>query len=92
VVLVALTSQQKSVALVMWARWLGYVSLIFFAFAFTAILGWKRVMPHQIQVGLVGFVFFFWLSQRILRYLPISDTAGPRSTSPDQPSAGSGQE
>lgn len=88
----ALAPHQKSVALIMWARWLGYVSLIFFAFAFTAILGWKRVMPHQIQVGLVGFVFFFWLSQRILRYLPISDTAGPRPESSDQTSTGSGQE
>lgn len=88
----ALTSQQKSVALVMWARWLGYISLIFLALDLTAILGWKRVMPHQIEVGLVGFVFFFWLSQRILRYLPIGDTAGPRSDSPDQTSAGSGQE
>lgn len=76
----------------MWARWLGYVSLIFFAFAFTAILGWKRLMPHQIQVGLVGFVFFFWLSRRTLRHLPISDTAGPRSYSSKQTSTGSGQE
>lgn len=53
-----LAPHQKSVVLIMWARLLSYVA--FFALPLTAALGWKRVMPHQIEIGLVGFVFFFW--------------------------------
>lgn len=68
-----LAPHQKSVALIMWARLLGYISVAFFALPLTAALGWKRVMPHQIEIGLVGFVFFFWLGQRILRYLPADE-------------------
>lgn len=87
-----LTRHQKSVALVMWARWLGYISLIFFALALTAVLGWKRVMPHQLGIGLVGFVFFFWLGQRILRYLPTDEITAERpSASSDKTSTGSHQ-
>lgn len=66
----------------MWARLLSYISVAFFALPLTAALGWKRVMPHQIEIGLVGFVFFFWLGQRILRYLPADETKEEPPTVP----------
>lgn len=65
-----LAPHQKSIALIMWARGLGYVGLAFFALALTSLLGWKTVVPHQFAVGVAGCAAFFALSLWILRFLP----------------------
>lgn len=67
-----LTPHQKSIALIMWARGLGYVGLAFFALALTSLLGWKRVVPYQLAVGVAGCTASFALSLWILRFLPNS--------------------
>lgn len=75
-----MSPHQKSIALIMWARTLGFVALAFFALAFVAVLGWSRIVPHQIVTGVAGFGAFFWLSLWILRYLPRPELdAGPET-------------
>ncbi|MBK6024083.1 hypothetical protein QOZ96_000669 [Brevundimonas nasdae] len=82
----ALSPHQKTTSLILWARWLGYVALGFFALAMTAILGWERLLPHQIAVGLAGFVIVFAVSLWILRFLPReADDTGTPTISPLPP-------
>lgn len=77
----SLKRHQKSVALVMWARLVGYVGLGFFALAFVSLLGWKPVLPHQFVVGAVGCILFFGVSLWILRFLPETPHKnGPKSS------------
>lgn len=72
-----LTDHQKTVALVMWARWLTYLAVGFFVLALVAILGWERIVPRQITVGLVGCVLLFGIAQWMLGYIPREkDAAG----------------
>ena len=70
-----MSPHQRSIAIVMWARWLGYVALIFFGLALAAILGWPRVMPHQLLTGVAGFFAFAWAGDWILRFIPHPDEA-----------------
>lgn len=79
-----LTDHQKTVALVMWARWLTYLAVGFFALALTAALGWARIVPHQIAIGVVGCILLIGLGQRILRYIPPEPDSSERDRiSPD---------
>jgi len=70
-----LAPHQKSALLIMRARLLGNLGLASFAFGFVPILGWGRVMEHQILIGLSGAVVLFFFSIWILRYLPDPDAA-----------------
>lgn len=65
-----LSPHQKSELLIMRARLIGNLGLVAFAFGFFPILGWGRVMDHQILVGLSVAAVLFFISNRVLRYLP----------------------
>lgn len=73
----ALSPHQKSISLILWARWLGYVALGFFALGLAAVLGWERLLPHQVAVGSAGFVILSAISLWILRFLP-KEAGDPR--------------
>ncbi|WP_292047877.1 MULTISPECIES: hypothetical protein [unclassified Brevundimonas] len=79
-----LEPHQKSVLLIMRARLLGNLALASFAFGLVPILGWGRVMEHQILLGFCGAVVLFFASDRILRYLPEPDVDGTGPKKPDR--------
>lgn len=70
-----LTRSQKTFAIIISARLLSYVAVGCFALSVTAALGWKRLVQHQLGVGLTGTVLFFWLSLQALKYLPVGQKA-----------------
>lgn len=80
-----LAPHQKSVLLIMRARLLGNLGLASFAFGFVPILGWGRVMEHQILIGLSGAAVLFFLSNWILRYLPDPHADGRAPARPTEP-------
>ncbi len=68
----SLTPYQQSIWLVMWARNLGYAGVTFIMIAILPVMG-IRFMDHQILIGLgVGLMLFF-LSDRLIRYIPDPD-------------------
>lgn len=70
----ALTPYQQSIWLLMWARNIGYAGVAFIMIAVLAPMG-VRFMDHQIPVGLVVGAVLFFLSDRIIRYIPDPDSA-----------------
>lgn len=79
-----LEPHQKSILLIMRARLLGNLAVASFAFGVVPILGWGRVMEHQIVIGLCGAALLFFVSDRILRYLPDPDAGGKGSEQSDR--------
>jgi xanthine/uracil permease len=68
----SLTPYQQSIWLVMWARNLGYAGVTFIMIAILPVMG-IRFMDHQVLIGLgVGLMLFF-LSDRLIRYIPDPD-------------------
>lgn len=65
-----LAPHQKSALLIMRARLLSNLGLVSFAFGLVPILGWGRVIEHQILIGLSGGAVLCFLGDWILRYLP----------------------
>lgn len=65
----SLTPYQQSIWLIMCARNVGYAGVVFVMIAILALMG-VRFMDHQILVGLVVGAVLFFLSDRIIRYIP----------------------
>lgn len=65
----SLTPYQQSIWLIMCARNVGYAGVAFVMIAILALMG-VRFMDHQILVGLVVGAVLFFLSDRIIRYIP----------------------
>jgi len=78
-----LDPHQKSALLIMRARLLSNLGLASFAFGFVPVLGWGRVMEHQILIGLGGAAVLFFLGDWILRYLPDPSEDGAGARRPD---------
>lgn len=68
----ALTPYQHGIWLVMCARTLGNLAALAFLAGLAPLMGW-RFFEHQIVLGLGLGVILFWISGRILRYLPNPD-------------------
>lgn len=61
-----LEPHQKSILLIMRARLLGNLAVASFAFGVVPILGWGRVMEHQIVIGLDVPLSFHPAATRVL--------------------------
>ena len=79
-----LPPHQKSELLIMRARLIGNLGLVAFAFGLFPLLGWGRVMEHQILAGFSVAAALFFLSDRVLRYLPDPNATGRKPEAPEE--------
>ena len=80
----SLTPYQQSIWLVMCARNVGHLGVAFILIGLLPIMG-VRFMEHQILVGgLVGCALFF-ISDRIIRYVPDPNSSEPGKNEQEPP-------